>query len=167
MAGPEAASITLEMFLDASEKEGGERDITKIVKRLMKAVVPDGTAVANNKPSAPLALFNWGTSICFLGYIETVAVKYTHFTPTGTPFRGTATLSMKEFPPDKPKTNPTSGGIIGYRSHQVIAGDTLASIAYREYGSAGAWRQLADANLASIDDPMRLAPGTVLLVPPS
>ena len=164
--GAEPAAITVEMFLDASECEGDKRDITPIVKQLMTTVVPDGSAVSKNKPSAPHVRFAWGTAIVFKGYVESVVVKFTHFTPTGTPFRGSATVAMKEFPEDTPFTNPTSGGIVGHRSHRVVAGDTLASVAYREYGSAAAWRQVADANLANIDDPMRLAPGVVLLVPP-
>ncbi|NEE52104.1 LysM peptidoglycan-binding domain-containing protein, partial [Streptomyces sp. SID8455] len=35
--------------------------------------------------------------------------------------------------------------------------------AWREYGDATAWRTIADAN--NIDDPMRLIPGSELLVP--
>jgi nucleoid-associated protein YgaU len=46
----------------------------------------------------------------------------------------------------------------------VVAGDSLASIAYDEYEDARLWRALAEAN--HLDDPMRLPPGTELLVPP-
>ena len=47
----------------------------------------------------------------------------------------------------------------------MVAGDSLASIAYREYGAPAYWRALAEAN--GIDDPLRLRPGTRLLVPPA
>jgi nucleoid-associated protein YgaU len=46
----------------------------------------------------------------------------------------------------------------------VVAGDSLASIAYAEYGDAGSWRRLAEAN--DIDDPLRVRDGAVLHIPP-
>ena len=42
-------------------------------------------------------------------------------------------------------------------------GDSLAGVAYREYGDPGLWRGIAAFN--AIDDPMRLSPGTRVLVP--
>jgi nucleoid-associated protein YgaU len=62
-----------------------------------------------------------------------------------------------------PGTNPTSGGLATRRTHAVIEGDTLASVAFEQYKDPNKWRALAEVN--GIDDPMRLAPGTVLIVP--
>ena len=45
----------------------------------------------------------------------------------------------------------------------VKRGQTLASIATQEYGDPRMWRPIADAN--GIDDPMRLHPGTLLVLP--
>ena len=45
----------------------------------------------------------------------------------------------------------------------VVAGDSLASIAYREYGDPTMWRPLAAFN--GIDDPLRLRLGASLLLP--
>jgi nucleoid-associated protein YgaU len=72
------------------------------------------------------------------------------------------TVAMKEFPQPAAKQNPTSGGTAGHRTHRVVAGDSLASIAYVEYGDPNGWRRLADAN--AIDDPLRVRDGTVLHV---
>ena len=47
---------------------------------------------------------------------------------------------------------------------RLTAGETLHSVAQREYGSAALWRGLAAAN--GIDDPLRLDAGRHLLVPP-
>jgi len=161
--GPKPAQITVELFLDASDKDDG--DISATVAKLMKCVVPDAQSTQQKKPSAPHVRFEWGTAIAFKGYVETVAVKYTLFRPSGAPVRGTATLTIKEMPDSVGSQNPTSGGVAGNRSHQMVAGDTLASVAYAEYGQPAKWRLLADAN-PSIDDPMRIAPGTTILVPP-
>ena len=42
-------------------------------------------------------------------------------------------------------------------------GDSLAVIAYREYGNPALWRPLADVN--GIDDPMRVRPGRTIFLP--
>jgi hypothetical protein len=161
--GPKPATASVEIFLDESDRDGG--DISTTVDRLRTLVAPDPASVSGNKPSAPHVLFEWGEAIRFKGYVESVAVKYTMFRGQGTPIRGTVTVAMKEFPEAAARQNPTSGGVVGHRTHRVVAGDTLASIAYREYGDPTAWRRLADAN--GIDDPLRVRDGTVLRVPPA
>jgi nucleoid-associated protein YgaU len=45
----------------------------------------------------------------------------------------------------------------------VLEGDTLQSVAYSELGKAAYWRSIAELN--GIDDPMRVPPGRVLLIP--
>jgi nucleoid-associated protein YgaU len=159
--GPKPASANVEVFLDETDREKG--DISKTVDKLKKLVVPEPGTVSSNKPSAPHVLFEWGSAITFRGYVESVAVKYTMFRGDGTPVRGTVTVAMKEFPQPPKGQNPTSGGRAGRRTHRLVAGDTLASIAYREYGDPNRWRALAEAN--DIDDPMRLREGTVVMVP--
>src|SRR6266498_2257597 len=59
--------------------------------------------------------------------------------------------------------NPTSGGVGGERVWRVNAGDTLAWIAYQEYGDSTLWRPIADAN--RLTNVRRLTPGTMLVIP--
>lgn len=47
----------------------------------------------------------------------------------------------------------------------VQAGETLARIAERELGDAGRWRELYDANSATLPSPFVVFPGTVLRLP--
>lgn len=49
--------------------------------------------------------------------------------------------------------------------YTVKPGDTLWQVAVRAYGKGSAYRQILDANEATIDDPDHLIPGTVLLLP--
>jgi hypothetical protein len=161
--GPKPSSATVEIFLDESDKADG--DISKVVARLKKLVAPEPDSVSKNKPSAPHVLFEWGKAISFSGYVDSIAVKYTMFRGQGTPIRGTCTVAMKEFPAAAAKQNPTSGGDPGHRTHRVVSGDSLASVAYAEYGDPTRWRVLAETN--GIDDPLRLRPGTLLHVPPA
>ncbi len=96
-------------------------------------------------------------------YLESVSAKYIMFKSDGTPVRATADISLKEIPTDPPPTNPTSGSIHARRSHLIAQGDTLQSIANREYGKPGLWRGLAAFN--DIDDPLRLQLGSHILLP--
>ena len=86
------------------------------------------------------------------------------FTADGLPIRATCQVTLDELSGDAPKQNPTSGGLVPHRVHQVVEGDSLPAIAFREYGIPALWRTVAGLN--GIDDPMRLRPGARLLLPP-
>jgi hypothetical protein len=73
------------------------------------------------------------------------------------------TVTLDELAGEPPGQNPTSGGLVPRRLHVVVDGDTLAGVAYREYGDAALWRAVAQVN--RLDDPSRLRPGTHLLLP--
>jgi nucleoid-associated protein YgaU len=119
------------------------------------------TAMGDAKP--PTVTFGWGTNIVMEeAYITSMSVTYTRFL-LGNPVRADVQVSLEEVPLQLPATNPTSGGLTSRRTHTVVEGDTLASISFREYGAATKWRALAVAN--GLDDPMRLRPGTELLIP--
>jgi nucleoid-associated protein YgaU len=49
--------------------------------------------------------------------------------------------------------------------YTVRKGDTLSAIAKREYGSAGEWRRIYEANRDQIDNPDRIHPGQELTIP--
>jgi nucleoid-associated protein YgaU len=53
----------------------------------------------------------------------------------------------------------------GFHTHQVVAGDTLSSIAFGAYGDANVWPRLFVANRDSIVDPDLIRIGQVLRVP--
>lgn len=157
--GLQPASMTLEMFLDAYDNEG--HDVSKQIQDLIDSCNPT-TDSEKKTPQPPGVIFGWDR-VYFCGYIESVTAKYTRFTHEGKPIRAVCTVALKEFPKDKAKQNPTSGGLAALGSRQVIVGDTLAGIAYREYGDPNLWRAIAEAN--NVDDPMLLTPGTRLLIP--
>jgi nucleoid-associated protein YgaU len=79
------------------------------------------------------------------------------------PIRGVATVSLEEIADEQQGQNPTSGALSARRVHTVVAGDSLPSIVWREYGDPTIWRVLAEAN--DIDDPLRLRAGTTLMLP--
>lgn len=159
--GPEPSKLALEMFLDASAKQ--DDSVVKTVEQLFACCVPTTESHQKKKGSPPWVIFHWGGLTSFTGYVKSVSVKYTLFTPGGLPVRATATVNLEEISGEQGGQNPTSGALDTRSVHTVVAGDTLASIAWREYGDPTLWRVVAEAN--DIDDPMRLRAGSTLMLP--
>lgn len=159
--GTEARTMDLSILLD--ETESGN-SVQSDVEKLFDCCTPSAQSIDNNQPRPPYVVFAWGTYFSFTAYITSVTAKYTLFRPTGMPIRAECTLKLTEVPEARPRQNPTSGSLEAQRVYTVSTGDTLASVAFREYADAALWRALALAN--DIDDPMRLPPGTSLLIPP-
>jgi LysM repeat protein len=161
--GPEPRSMTVEAFLDATgsrDAKGG--NLMTDIETLFDCLAPLPETVQNDKPSPPFVQFGWG-DVRFEAFVKQVSVKYTLFDPSGTPIRATVSLTLQETSTPPSKQNPTSGALASLRTHTVVAGDSLQSIAYAEYKDARLWRALAHTN--RLDDPMRLRAGTSLLVP--
>jgi len=51
------------------------------------------------------------------------------------------------------------------RTYVVVSGDSLSKIAQREYGSAGEWTRIYEANRGLIKDPDKIFPGQKLQIP--
>lgn len=159
--GAKPATLSLEMFLDASFTRDGS--VADTVQRLFECCVPTEQTTQRKLGTPPLVVFRWGTIDWVPSYVTAVTGKYTLFTSDGVPIRAVCTVQLQEMSAGKGRQNPTSGGLAVHRSHTLVAGETLATVAHREYGDPAKWRLLADAN--GIDDPMRVAPGCSLLVP--
>jgi nucleoid-associated protein YgaU len=162
-SGAEPCKLTLEMFFDASGKH--DDSVLKAVEMLFSCCVPTDESIAQKKASPPLVELHWGAVKSFPAFVSQVSAKYTLFSADGMPIRALCSISLDEMPTKAGKTNPTSGGLSVNRAHTVVAGDSLASIAYAEYSDPTMWRALAVYN--RIDDPLRLAAGSSLLLPPS
>jgi len=159
--GADPCKLTLEMFFDATDTLDGS--VVDAVEQLFACCVPTEESRGQKKASPPLVKLHWGKVTGFPAFVTSVQAKYTLFTPDGTPIRAVCSVAMEEMPGDPPRQNPTSGAVTAHTEHTVVAGDSLASIAYREYGDPAMWRPLAEVN--GIDDPMRLPLGATLLVP--
>ncbi|WP_225824391.1 LysM peptidoglycan-binding domain-containing protein [Streptomyces naphthomycinicus] len=155
--------LSLEVFLDATATH--DDSVQLAVETLMKACVPSPLSLDRKKPASPWVRFEWGTArtTSFDGVLSSLSVTYTLFDVDGSPLRATCALSIEEASVDPAGQNPTSGARTARSTHTVVAGDSLALLAWREYGDATAWRVIAEAN--GIDDPMALQPGTELVVP--
>ncbi|MFG3250787.1 peptidase M23 [Streptomyces sp. NPDC048187] len=162
--GAEPREMTLEIFLDSSMKPNGNT-VMKKVESLLLCCEVTAKSLAAKQPSPPWVVFEWGSfsTARFTAYVSSIETQYTLFGTTGVPIRATCQVALVEIPgPTRPQ-NPTSGALTAQRVHRVVAGDSLQSLAWSEYGNAGAWRVIAEAN--GIDDPSHLPTGTQLMLP--
>lgn len=159
--GSDPCKLSLEMFIDAT---GAMDDkVVKTVEQLFSCCVATEESRQSGKASPPWVIFKWGGLTGFPAYMESVTAKYTLFTPGGIPVRALCTVNLEEISGEQAGQNPTSGALAARDEHHVVAGDSLQSIAFDAYGTPELWRAVAEAN--GIDDPMRLRPGSRLLVP--
>jgi nucleoid-associated protein YgaU len=158
--GPSPMGLTVEVFLDGYE---AGKDISADIDTLYACCQPMDNSIQAKQPSPPWVVFGWGNNTQLTAIVKSVAAKLTMFRSDGTPLRATVTVTLEEVVPDSFAQNPTSGSLNSVRSHMVVEGDTLASVAYKQYGNAGWWRPLAHAN--GIDDPLKVGAGTRLMVP--
>lgn len=162
--GAEPREMTLEIFLDSSMKPDGNTVMKKVDSLLLCCEVT-GNSLAADQPSPPWVVFEWGSfsTARFSAYVASIETQYSLFGTTGVPIRATCQMALVEIPGPTPGQNPTSGALTAQRVHRVVAGDSLQSLAWSEYGSANAWRVIAEAN--GIDDPNHLPTGTELMLP--
>jgi nucleoid-associated protein YgaU len=164
--GAQPSTLSVDMFLDSNEVDPTDplRDINDDIEKLLGCCTPHREALTKNNPSPPFVAFSWGGKLNLIGVVKSVTVNYKLFDRQGTPTRALCKLIIEERAFVSKKQNPTSGALAVHGSHTVLAGDSLASIAYKEYNDPTLWRALAVKN--GIDDPMRVAVGTRLLIPP-
>lgn len=162
--GPEPREMSVEIFLDSSA-EPTSKSVLKKVQVLMSCCEVTPQSVAADQPSPPWVAFQWGafSTARFNAYVSSVDASYSLFGTTGVPIRATCQMRLHEIPGPPDGQNPTSGALTAQRVHRVVAGDSLQSLAWREYGDASAWRAIAEAN--GIDDPSRLPTGVELILP--
>lgn len=172
-------TLTLDLFFDTTDggTGPGAQPVTELTDEFYSLVKIDSDLHA-----PPILLFSWGGAdfpghrfhpelssqqrYGFKCIVDSVRQRFTFFSPEGTPLRATLTVSLREY-----KTLADQVRELNLQSadqtkaHVVVQGDTLARIAWNNYGDAGEWRRIADAN--HLFDPLDLRPGAVLHIPPA
>jgi nucleoid-associated protein YgaU len=177
------ATLQMQLFFDTyanvknGAADGGQpkdvrKEYTEAIWEMMK-VDPKlgslndkpGSPSKNKKGRPPVVIFQWGSTWSFKAVITSISERFTLFLPDGTPVRSTLDVTFQQVQDkhDHPATNPTSGGVGGERVWTVSEGDTLAWIAYKEYGDSNRWRLIADAN--RLTKVRQLTPGMLLEIP--
>jgi len=160
--GTQSAQLSFTILIDEWEAPPmpPPRDVGEMVKKLMELTDPDDPNADNSSP--PEMSFVWG-KYHFKGTVQSVNATYTLFRRDGSPARAEVQITMKGSHEAVRAQNPTSGGPAGRRTMQLIEGDNLQTVSYKEYGDPNLWRAVAEAN--GIDDPLAVLPGAHLLLP--
>jgi hypothetical protein len=163
--GANAQTLQFEALFDRRVHDSG-KTVADTVATLLEWVKPTDDSVSKKTPQPPILMFEWGKNpalTSFRGYLKQVQAKFLLFDGNGNPLRATANLTLEEVPVPPKKQNPTSGAIHGRRSYLFQDGDSLASIAWREYEDPALWRGIAAFN--AIADPLRKRSGSTILLP--
>jgi len=153
--------LTLSMQLFFDDFASLEGDVTPKVTKLL-----DWQKPAKRGEPPPLVKFEWANKSQlehFTGVITQLNCTYTVFRKDGTPVQAKVDLTIEGAKKLKMGKNPTSHAVEMRRMHTVVEGETLANVAYREYGRPAYWRAIAEMN--DIDDPLRVPPGTTIFIP--
>jgi hypothetical protein len=163
--GGGSRTLNLELMFDVFEESGA--DVRTHIDKLWQLTMIDDAQASSqtNRSRPPLCLFQWGGNWHFKAAITSLSVRYTLFRQDGTPVRAIATVTLEEAADDndQPGTNPTSYAEAGMRRREVKHRDTLALIAFQEYGDSTKWRPIAEAN--RLADPSDIEPGQILAIP--
>ena len=152
-----AQTLSMSLFFDTTD--------LGIDVRAHSGLVSGLTRLRPQTHRPPRLLFVWG-SLAFAGVLESVVERFGQFNPAGLPLRAELGVVLRG--------DDTVAALLAavplessdkVKSHQVVAGETLASIAAAEYDDPRAWRLIARAN--RITDPLHLAAGARLTLPTS
>lgn len=156
---------TMPTLLKDLNKQGSAASgtITTDIEQLVRFTEIDPTIKPENHP--PKCQFVWGTYKSYTVYVQQVSVTYELFDTTGKPLRAKVSVDFVEADDANtlPYQNPTSRSS-ARKVRTVLEGETLDWIAYQEYGSAAAWRHIAEIN--NLDDPSDVRAGQVLRLVP-
>ena len=164
-----ARSVTLELFFDTYELGEDVRSYTDQITGWddgsMLSNLPDKGLmdIDSDLHAPPVCLFIWG-DFTFQCIIERVTKRYTMFLPEGIPVRATLNVTLKEYREVDIQVTEIDAQSADLTKRWVVTqGDSLWSIASREYGKPGDWRLIAEEN--NIDNPRNLNPGQELVIP--
>ena len=163
-SGTNAMTLTTQLFFDDFASAKG--DVTPRITTLLGWTKPTPSSRDAGRPAPPFVKFVWGGNpqlSNFRGFLKQVQVNYTLFRKDGTPVLAKVDVTIEGEAEQFGNQNPTSHAANSRRTHSVVEGETLQSVAYAELGRPAYWRAIAQLN--GIDDPLRVRAGTVLLIP--
>lgn len=167
----EARSVTLDLFFDTYEEKIDVRIFTDRItgwdSGSMFSGIPDALKglmdIDSDLHAPPVCLFVWGAFV-FQCIITQVNKKFTMFLPIGIPVRATLTVTLKEYRDVIVQLKELSLFSSDVTKTWVVKrGDSLWTIAAKEYGDPADWRLIANEN--NIHNPRLLTPGRELIIP--
>jgi hypothetical protein len=152
----ERKRLIMELFFDTSEEKTDVREHTTKIEELM--------LVNAQEHRPPLLRFSWG-SLAFSCVLEDLVQRCTLFRADGTPLRAILKAVFKEYSSAETQLSGTRRESADHTKRLPLReGESLASLAAREYNDPAKWRVIAEAN--GIDDPENIKAGTLVELPP-
>jgi len=153
-----ARVLTMDLLFD-TWTDGQSQNVLELT-----APLTDLLSIDAELHAPPRVEFRWGV-FRFVAVVEKISQRLTMFASDGTPVRATLSVSFKQYRPiaeqlDDPRRNSADKT----KRRVLEAHDSIWLMAAREYGQPGYWRLIAAHN--DVDDPRRIPPGTVLVLPP-
>jgi hypothetical protein len=167
-----ARTLTMDLFFDTYEEKTDVRLFTDRITgwdagsmfSKLPGIAKGLMDIDSDLHAPPVCLFSWGTFI-FPCVIERVSKKFTMFLPEGIPVRATLNVTLKECKEYETQLKEASRQSADRtKTWLVKEGDSIWSIAAKEYGNPGLWRSIATAN--NINNPRILKSGVELIIPP-
>lgn len=153
-----ARVLTMDLLFD-TYTDGRSRNVLELTGPLTDLV-----SIDRQLHAPPRVEFLWG-DFRFVAVVEKVSQKLTMFTPGGTPVRATLSVTFKQYRTiSEQLAHPRRNSADKTKRRVLEAHDSIWLLAAREYGEPRFWRLVARHN--DIDDPRRIRPGTVLVLPP-
>lgn len=157
-------TLALELFFDTT-RLGSSAARVQDVRSMTEPVAQLGR-IQPKTHAPPRVTFIWGLGLSFRAIVDNVQQKFTLFNPSGIPVRATLTVSFKEYKTLEEQLQQLNLQSADHSKVRMVRRrDTLARIAFEEYGDASMWRLIADANAEQLTDLRRLQPGMQLRVP--
>jgi hypothetical protein len=149
--------LTMDLFFD-TYTNSESADVSIKTKQFTSLVDIDAEIHA-----PPQVEFRWGT-FHFTAVVEQVSQRFTMFTPDGTPVRATLSVTFKQYRTIAQQLDEPRLESVDRTKRRVLEShDSIWLMAHREYGEVKFWRLIAWAN--RIENPRRIEPGTVLVLP--
>ncbi len=152
----EPATLSVSLFFDTYDDDG-----KSVLKHTQKVAALAALDAELHRP--PVCKLQWGKISLFTGVLESLDQKLLLFLKNGTPVRATLDCTFKEYAGGKPTTRGELHSADVDKRYTLRPGDTLMHIAFELYGDTSRWRIIAEAN--GIDNPRKLTPGQVLVIP--
>ena len=159
-------TLALELFFDTTRAGTSDAAVTD-VRKFTEPVAELGRIQPKNH-APPRITFIWGQGLSFRAIVDNVQQKFTLFSPTGVPVRATLTVSFKEYQTLEEQLRRLNLQSSDHTKRRIVRRrDTLARIAFEEYGDPAAWTRIADhaANRGKLGDLRRLTPGLEIEIP--
>jgi len=159
-------TLALELFFDTTRI--GSSDLKVLDVRIMTDLVAELARIQPKTHAPPRVRIIWGMGLSFRAIVDSVQQKFTLFNPAGIPVRATLTVSFKEYKTLEEQLKELNLQSSDHTKRRVIKQrDTLARIAYEEYGDPAKWPLIADhaGNRGRLADLRHLVPGTEIAIP--